>query len=158
MALWKMALASLGLVLLVHPQEAESKPIVPGDLTKLAWIAGEWELVDGERTTVEHWLPLAGSTMMGVSHTYDAKETHFFEFLRITSQHGKIAYVAQPGGGEPVPFLAVEVADGKAVFENQKHDHPQRIRYERTEKGITATISLLDGSKATEYAYKKRRS
>lgn len=156
MPLWKITLASLGLVLLVHPQEAEPKPIVPEDLAKLAWIAGEWELKDGEKTTLEVWQPLAGSTMMGTSHTYDAKETHFFEFLRITSQHGKIAYVAQPGGGKPVPFLAVKIAEGEAVFENPKHDHPQRIRYVKTEKGITATISLLDGSKATEYAYERR--
>lgn len=156
MPLCKIALASLGLVLLVHPQEAGSKPIVPEDLGKFAWIAGEWELKEGEKTTVEHWLPLAGTTMMGVSHTYDAKTTHFFEFLRITAQHGKIAYVAQPGGAQPVPFLAVKVTDSEAVFENPKHDHPQRIRYEKTEKGITATISLLDGSKATEFVYARR--
>ena len=152
----KIALASLGLVLLVRPQGTGSEPVVPEDLAKLAWIAGAWELEEGETTTVEHWLPLAGSTMMGVSHTYDAETTRFFEFLRITTQHGKIAYVAQPGGGKPVPFLAVDVGDGSVVFENPQHDHPQRIRYERTEAGITATISMIDGTRAKAFAYRRR--
>ena len=84
--------------------------------------------------------------MMGVSHAYDAKTTLFFEFPRITFQHGKIAYVAQPGGGKPTPFFAVKLDEKEAVFENEKHDHPQRIRYERTEGGVTATISLMDDS------------
>jgi hypothetical protein len=93
--------------------------------------------------------------MLGVSHTYDAKETRSFEFLRITAMDGTIAYVAQPGGGKPVPFLAAKVSDTEAVFENPKHDHPQRIRYAKTEKGITATIERMDGSKATAFAYRK---
>ena len=116
------------------------------DLAKVSWLAGTWELKDGEKTTEEHWLPLAGTTMMGVSHTYGAKTTLFFEFLWITFQHGKIAYVAQPGGVKPTPFFAVKLGEKEAVFENEKHDHPQRIRYECTEGGVTATISLMDGS------------
>ena len=44
----------------------------------------------------------------------------------------------------------------QAVFENPKHDHPKRIRYERTEKGMTATISLLDGTKAQSFVFTKK--
>lgn len=156
MSFAKLGLASLLALLALTPQDTESNPLVQADLAKLSWLAGTWELKAGEKTTEEHWLPLAGSTMIGVSHTYDAKTTHFFEFLRITFQNGKIAYVAQPGGGKPVPFFAVKLDGEEAVFENEKHDHPQRIRYERTEAGVTATVSLLDGSKATTYAYRRR--
>jgi Domain of unknown function (DUF6265) len=156
MPLGKIAAASIALALFVHPQEKEPKGLAPEAITALAWIAGEWELKDGEQTTVEHWLPLAGSTMMGVSHTYDSKETRFFEFLRITAMNGTIAYVAQPGGGKPVPFLAAKLSDSEAIFENPKHDHPQRIRYAKTEKGITATISLMDGSKAADFVFGRR--
>jgi len=161
MPMTKTVLALLAVPMLAlgqRVQEPESNPIAPEELRKLAWIAGEWELKDGEKTTLEVWQPLAGSTMIGTSHTYDAKETRFFEFLRITAMNGTIAYVAQPGGGKPVPFLAAKVSDSEAIFENPKHDHPQRIRYAKTEKGITATISLMDGSKATDFAYRKRGS
>ena len=126
------------------------------DLAKLAWLAGTWETKDGGTTTEEHWRPLAGTTMLGVSHTYDAKATRFFEFLRITLQDGKLAYVAQPGGAPPVPFVAVKIDEREAVFENAKHDHPQRIRYEQTDGGVTATVSLLDGSKAQTFAYRAK--
>ena len=157
MPLCKLALASLALALFVRPQEAETKPVTSADASKLAWIAGTWELTDGKKTTVEQWQPHAGTTFIGTSHTYDSKRTHFFEFLRIATHGGKIAYIAQPGGDPPVLFRAVKVTEEEAVFENPEHDHP-RIRYAKTEKGITATISLMDGSKATEFAFTKREN
>jgi hypothetical protein len=152
----KIALAAFALVLSVRPQAEEPKPVTSEDRSKLAWIVGTWEHTDGEKTTLEQWLPLAGSTFMGLSHTYDSKRTHFFEFLRIATHGGRISYVAQPGGDRPVLFRAVKVTEEEAVFENPEHDHPQRIRYEKTEKGITATISMMDGSRAKDFVYRKR--
>lgn len=153
---------SLAALALIGPGTAEDPAPAPAlkwetaDLAKLSWISGTWQMKDGDTTTEEHWLPLAGSTMMGMSHTYDPKQTKFFEFLRITTKGDSIAYVAQPGGGKAVPFLAVVITDKEAVFENPKHDHPQRIRYERTADGLTATISMLDGTEAASFPFKKR--
>ena len=48
------------------------------------------------------------------------------------------------------------VTEEEAVFENPEHDHPQRIHYVRTDEGITATISQMDGSRATEFAFERR--
>ena len=50
----------------------------------------------------------------------------------------------------------MKVTEEEAVFENAEHDFPQRIRYVKTEKGITARISMMDGSKATEFAFERR--
>ncbi len=152
----KLATAFIALIVLGSPQEAEQEPVSSKDAPKLAWIVGTWERTDGNKTTVEHWLPHAGTTMMGLSHTYDSKRTHFFEFMRIATHRGRIAYIVQPGGDPPVLFRAVKVTEEEAVFENPEHDHPQRIRYVKTEKGMTATISLMDGSKATEFAFERR--
>jgi hypothetical protein len=55
-----------------------------------------------------------------------------------------------------VLFRAVKVTEEEAVFENPEHDHPQRIRYVKTEKGITATISMMDGSRSKDFVYRKR--
>jgi hypothetical protein len=156
MAVWKLVTVFVALSVLGRPQEVESEPVTSEDAPKLAWIVGTWEHEDGDKTTVEHWLPHAGTTMMGVSHTYDSKRTHFFEFMRIATHGGRIAYIVQPGGDPPVLFRAVKVTEAEAVFENPKHDHPQRIRYAKTEKGMTATISLMDGSRATEFAFERR--
>ncbi|MFN0008544.1 MAG: DUF6265 family protein [Planctomycetota bacterium] len=153
---WKLATAFIALIVLGSPQEAETKPVTSEDASKLAWIVGTWEFAEGEKTTVEQWMPHAGTTFMGMSHTYSAKRTHFFEFLRIATHGGKIAYIAQPGGDPPVLFRAVKLTEEEAVFENPENDHPQRIRYVKTEKGITATISLMDGSKAKDFVFERR--
>lgn len=125
-------------------------------LPKLAWLAGTWVMKDGDKTTEEHWRPLQGTTLLGTSHLFDAKQTRFFEFLRITLERGTIAYIAQPGGAAPTAFPLVQLTDTTMVFENAKHDFPQRIRYAKTAAGVTATISLLDGSKAMDYVFTKK--
>jgi hypothetical protein len=156
MTSWKFATAFIALIVLGRPQQTGPEQVSSEEAPKLAWIAGTWERTEGDKTTIEHWLPHAGTTMMGVSHTYDSKRTHFFEFMRIATHGGRIAYIVQPGGDPPVLFRAVTVKEEEAVFENPAHDHPQRIAYVRTEKGMTATISLMDGSKATEFAFERR--
>ncbi len=146
------------------PQDPEKKPpeappaakFGPEALKKLEWICGTWTLQDGDVTTEEHWRPLQGSTILGSSHSFDATKTHFFEHLRIALQRGQIAYLAMPGGKPPTAFLLQQLDDGIAVFENGKHDHPQRIRYEKTQGGVTATISQLDGSKAQSFVFRRK--
>jgi hypothetical protein len=128
----------------------------PEALGKLAWLSGTWVMQEGEKTTEEHWRPLQGTTLLGTSHLYDKQRTRFFEFLRITAKDGTIAYVAQPGGVPPTVFVATRLDDGAVEFANGKHDFPQRIRYEKTGKGVTATISLLDGSKAQAFVFEKK--
>lgn len=156
MQLAPIALAASLVFALSSGQDSAPAKAAQLDINKLAWLAGTWQLRNGEKITEEHWFPLKGSTMMGVSHTYDEKTTHFFEFLRIASQKGTIAYLAQPGGRPMVPFVAVQLDDKTAVFENPKHDNPQRIRYERTEKGVTASVSLLDGTKSEVFVFERK--
>ena len=150
------AFAGLCLFVVSSAQDAGKAPAHSFDVQKLAWLAGTWEMKDGEKITEETWFPLKGSTMMGVSHTYTAKRTVFFEFLRIMVKKDLISYIPQPGGDSPVPFLMTELDDHVAVFENAKHDHPQRILYERTETGMTATISMLDGTRATSFVFTRK--
>ena len=150
------AFAGLCLLVISGAQDVERAPAHSFDPQNLAWLVGTWEIKDGEKTTEETWFPLKGSTMMGVSHTYDAKRTHFFEFLRIMVKKDLINYIPQPGGDPPVPFRLTELDDSVAVFQNAEHDHPQVICYERTESGMTATISLLDGSKAKSFVFTRK--
>ena len=162
MTSWKLTVACLAIVgltmvVLGTPQEAEPGPVTSDDAPKLAWMVGTWERTAGTKTTLEHWMPHAGTTMMGLSHTYDAKRTSFFEFMRIATHGGRIAYIVQPGGDPPTLFRAVKVTEEEAVFENPAHDHPQRIHYVKTKNGMTATISQMDGTRATEFAFDRRQ-
>lgn len=93
---------------------------------------------------------------MGLSHTYGAGRTYFFEFIRIAAHAGRISYIVQPGDYPPTLFRVVKVTEDELVFENPDHDHPQRIHYVRNDAGMTATLSLMDGSGATEFAFERR--
>jgi hypothetical protein len=147
---------ALGVLAWSGASSAQETPpeVATSPLRELAWISGTWSMTNEGVTTEEHWRPLHGTTILGTSHTYDAKKSLFFEFVRIAERAGSVAYVAMPGGAAPTAFpLARHGAgpDGALVgsfaeFENPEHDAPQRIRYERTEAGITATISQMDGS------------
>ena len=153
---WKLAAAFVALIVLGRPQDAQPEQVSSEEAPKLAWLVGTWERKDGDKTTVEHWMPHAGTTMMGTSHTYGENRTYFFEFMRIATHRGKIAYIVQPGGDPPTLFRAVAVTEEEAVFENPRHDHPQRIAYVRTETGMTATIEQMDGSRATEFVFERK--
>jgi hypothetical protein len=135
------------------PAPAEPKKFDAAELGKLAWLSGTWVLKHGGTTTEEHWRPLQGTTLLGSSHTFDDTKTHSFEHLRITAMRGTIAYIAMPGGADPTVFLATKIEAGLVEFENPKHDHPQRIRYEKTADGLTATINQLDGSRAQSFVF-----
>lgn len=154
-------LLSLATVSLASTQDPTPKPAEPGparaqaqaQLQQLGWLSGTWVMRDGTSTTEEHWRPLQGTTMLGTSHSFEAKRTHFFEFLRITLQKDQVVYVAMPGGGTATAFALTKLEPGLVEFENAAHDHPQRIRYQKTEAGVTATIGQLDGSRSMQFVF-----
>ncbi len=96
----------------------------------LAWMAGCWASVGGEAGSGEQWTVPAGKTMFGVSRTVSNSNTVAFEFLQIRETHaGGIEYIARPSGQAEASFLLVRLAANEVVFENPKHDFPQRIIY-----------------------------
>ena len=153
----RLGAAGVALLACVFQGHAPPAPRAePGTLGRLAWLSGTWFLEESGRVTEEHWRPAAGTLLLGTSHTYDAERTRAFEFLRISATDEGLSYVAQPGGAPPTVFRATTLGEGEVVFENPAHDQPQRIRYERTEAGITATISQLDGSRSRSFAFRRR--
>jgi hypothetical protein len=51
------------------------------------------------------------------------------EFLRIGRHEDGIAYFASPRSAPPTPFRLIETGARRVVFENKRHDFPQRILY-----------------------------
>lgn len=101
-------------------------------LTGLGWIAGCWEMGENGRVTTERWSRPTENLMLGTSQTVKGTKSVSFEFLRIVSSAQGLAYVAQPSDApSPTTFTAIKVSANEVVFENLKHDFPQRIIYKQ---------------------------
>ncbi len=99
-------------------------------LEQLAWLAGCWAAESGEPGSGEHWLPLAGGTMLGVGRTVKDGKTVEHEFLQIRlNADGKVVYIALPSRQNEATFVASSVGERAVTFENPQHDFPQRIIY-----------------------------
>jgi hypothetical protein len=124
-----------------------------------AFIQGAWRADQGDAVVEERWTDDVGGVMLGVGRTIKGGRTVFFEFLRIERRRdGNVYYVAQPRGNPPTDFKLTSSADGKLVFENPKHDFPQKITYERVDQDtVRATISgPRGGTEASEsWEYKR---
>ena len=129
----------------------------PASVADLDWMAGAWSREDGARWTEESWTSPRGGVMLGHSRSGAGDRLREFEYLRVQAgEDGVPVYIAQPGGQAPTLFKLVARDAASATFENAAHDYPQRIRYVRDGDVMTATISLIDGSKAVSWVYKRR--
>ena len=109
------------------PQTAQAQE---SQLALLNWISGCWAAETGEPGSGEHWLPLAGGTMLGVGRTVKNGRTVEYEFLQIRANaEGKPIYIALPSGQKETTFVASSVAADSVVFETPQHDFPQRVIY-----------------------------
>ena len=99
------------------------------DLSDLAWMAGNWSGTQGGVEMEEYWQPPKGKTMLGLHRDVAGGRTVSFEFLRIEATPEAITYWASPRGRPATPFRLIEQKEKRAVFENAKHDFPQRIIY-----------------------------
>jgi hypothetical protein len=127
-------------------------------LADISWISGDWQTEPGGRRQIEeHWTPLAGASMLGMSRTVAGDKTVEFEYLRIEQRAGGIYYVAHPKARCPgTDFKLTRASANEAVFENPQHDFPKRIIYRKTaDDALTASIDGGEGTKAMSFAYRR---
>ena len=121
------------------------------------WMAGSWQLdTDGVRVE-EHWTTANGGIMIGMSKTVPEKGRTTFEFVRITTVDGKLAYLAMPQARPATTFPLKSASDLRIVFENLEHDFPQRIIYWRKgEKLCARTEGTMNGKvEGEEWCYSR---
>jgi hypothetical protein len=125
------------------------------DLSALVWMAGCWIAQNGTATFEEQWMKPADSVMLGMSRTQKADRVIFHEFMRIDTQGASLVFTPRIGTRQtPVDFLAAKATSEEVVFENAKHDFPQRISYKKTADGMTARIETMDGKRAQDFRFK----
>ncbi|WP_175597029.1 DUF6265 family protein [Peristeroidobacter soli] len=112
----------------------------------LAWLAGCWQPEKGDAGSLEHWLPPAGGTMLGVSRTVKNGKTVEFEFMQLrTNTEGKVVFIALPSGQQETTFVAATVDHDSATFENPGHDFPQKVIYRLQPDG--RLVARIEGTR-----------
>jgi hypothetical protein len=119
-----------------------------------AFMAGCWDLIEGDHWTQECWMEPKAGLMLGASREGTSAKLKSWEQLRIEqASDGKITLFASPGGRPPLPFEARKVSASEIEFVNATHDFPQRIAYSFKDGRLAAEISLIDGSKPRRWTY-----
>ena len=127
------------------------------DPGRFGFMLGCWQSADGVNKEV--WSYPEGGIMFGYATTTRDGVVTTWEQSRIDLRTSRATYTASPEGQRPVTFSEKAPAADAPVpavdvaFENGDHDYPQRIAYRRTEQGLAATISKLEGSRPFEYAW-----
>jgi Domain of unknown function (DUF6265) len=115
----------------------------PG-IDRLAWLQGCWEIVSPQRTVEEQWMAPRGGIMMGMGRTVRGGKLVEYETVVIREEGDRLAYEAHPSGQAPAVFLANGATDSMVVFENPKHDFPQKVGYQRT--GADTLLAWIEGT------------
>lgn len=145
----RFAAITLAAALAVVPATAQETVAMPG------WMAGAWELRDGERWADEFWTPPRGGLMIGAARMGSGDRLTEFEHSRIVRHaDGSMSFVAQPRGAPPTEFRLVDSGPQMVEFANPDHDYPQRVRYWREGRTLNARISRMDGSDRMEWNYR----
>jgi hypothetical protein len=69
--------------------------------------------------------------MLGVGRTTRGTALVDYEMVLIRERGEQLAYEAHPANQEPAVFMSTSIGEQSIVFENLKHDFPQRVGYER---------------------------
>ena len=105
------------------------------------------------------WAAPQSGIMFGQATTNQNGQLAFFEQSRIMLTSSPATYVVSPNGQRAATFYEnpkePQPEKGHAIsFENSANEFPQRIAYRSVgSDGLAATVSMLDGSRAANYAW-----
>lgn len=138
------------LALCLAPQQDEKVSV-----KDFAWLAGVWTGKTSDGDFEEHWTTPVGDRMIGMGRCVNGDQTVFTEFLILCETKSGIYYCAQVGDQPAVAFKLTKWKDGEAVFENPKHDFPQKITYKKEKDGsVTARIEGDMGGQPVKEEFK----
>ena len=109
------------------------------------WLLGNWENKAIDGTLTETWRKVNDSTFQAESYFIKEKDTLHFESITLQQKGEELTYSAAVKGqnnDKPVAFKLTAETEKQMVFENPKHDYPQKISYTLiTADSLVAKIS-----------------
>lgn len=144
------------LALVLAVVSCQKKESAEKDKIKIAdWLIGNWENKSDEGVLTENWEKLNDSTFNASSYYIKGKDTLHFETIVLAQKGEILTYFATVKGqneDKAVAFASISESDKQLVFENAKHDYPQKITYTKgANNTLTAEISgNLNGKPSSE--------
>lgn len=125
------------------------------EIEKANWLIGQWQNNSPEGNATEVWDKLNDSTFIGKSYFVVGKDTVSSETIRLEQNGSELFYiptVKEQNAGQPVKFTLTNSSNNQLVFENSKHDFPQKISYTKISKdSLLAEISgIMEGKQNSQ--------
>jgi len=131
-------------------------------LENAKWFLGNWENVTKESVSREIWTQKNDSTLVGESFTTVEKDTVFYEKMDLVQRNDSlicIISVRDQNKEKPVSFYMTKSTDSQIVFENPKHDFPNKIEYNKVgNDSILAKIYGVENGKEMVIDFPMNRS
>ena len=151
------------LILITTLVSCQKKESTEKDKIKTAnWLLGKWssKMDDGELS--ENWNQLNDSTFEGKSFFIKGKDTLHFESIVLQQKGKDLFYNATVKGqnnNKAVPFKLTLDSINHLVFENPKHDYPQKITYSLINKdSLVASISGVQQGKPSSEQFGMKKT
>lgn len=129
----------------VFLKPAETREVAPPPLSAVSFMTGCWTGPSPNGATIEeHYSEASSNLMIGMTRYVRNGQVVDFEFTTIERSDSAFVMTPRPKGVKSDSFALKELSDGRAVWENPKHDFPQRIIYQRGASG--ELIARIEGT------------
>jgi hypothetical protein len=126
------------------------------------WLLGNWENKSDDGDLLETWKKVNDSIYDGESYFIKGKDTLHFEKIQMKQKGEALYYIATIKGqndDQPVTFKYNDTIEKQLVFENPKHDYPQKISYSQiTKDSIVIQISGSQQGKPSSSKYSMKKT
>ncbi|MFV5696137.1 DUF6265 family protein [Flavobacterium sp. LB3P122] len=127
-----------------------------------SWLLGNWENKSADGNLTENWKKVNDSTFQAQSYYIKEKDTLHFEAITLQQKGEELTYnTAVKGQNEdkPVSFKLTTGTEKQLVFENPKHDYPQKISYTQiTPDSLVAKISGMQQGKPSSEQFSMKKT
>jgi hypothetical protein len=126
------------------------------------WLVGNWENKSDDGNLLETWKKVNDSLYDGESYYIKGKDTLHSEKIQMKQEGETLYYIATVKGqnnDKPITFVRNDTIDKQLVFENPKHDFPQKISYSQIKKdSIVIEISGIQQGKPSSERFSMKKS
>ena len=150
------------ILLLITIVSCKKSDETENDKIKVAnWILGNWENKSPDGNLTENWEKANDSTFQATSYFIKEKDTIHFETITLQQKGEQLIYSAIVKGqndDKPVDFKLTTATEKQLVFENPKHDYPQKISYTQiTPDSLVAKISGIQQGKPSSEQFSMKK-